>query len=356
MSEEDLTIYRERIEDEIRSLIDGYFRKEEYSLHIINEYYRDLREFVLRGGKRLRPLCVIYAYKGVTGQDNPEIFRVSTCVELLHNSSLIHDDIIDRDVLRRGKPTFHEIYRSKYLKLHDSPRDAELHGESVAILGGDTLFNMGLDAIVKSGFPAESKVKAVNIYTMAYMKLIEGQLLDITYEKTFELTEKDYLKMIKLKTAWLFYASVMIGCLLGKASTDQIKTLTDYVFPMAMAFQIHDDILGSFGKVKETGKAADSDIKQGKRTLLVIYAFKNGTEEHRETLMKYLGVPDLEDEQVDMVRRVFVESKALEKAEAKKEAFVKEAKKALEKGKKLLSEDSYGFFSFLSRFVGERTY
>ncbi len=348
--ERKLSYYQSKVNEEISRFLEVYSR---CNNKLISDYYADLQEFILRGGKRLRPSLLIEAYKAVGGVNEEGILRASLSVEFLHNSSLIHDDIMDKDVLRRGKPTFHEIYKKRYLEVFGLAERAVDYGEAIGILGGDTLFELGLKALLGSPFPSDSKIKAADLYIGAYHRIIEGQLLDLTFEALSAVSEEEYLSMVSLKTGWLFKASLLIGGVLGGASDSQLKAFRDFIEPLSAAFQIQDDILGSFGKVEETGKSVLTDIKRGKKTILIVYALELASPDQREFIRRHLGSKRVTLDEVKRIKDIIVQCGALEEARKRAEQLSKMAKDVIKNNSSLLA-DSREFFTDLCDFVIRR--
>jgi len=292
------------------------------------EYYRRLQEYLLRGGKRLRPLSVVASYRGFGG-DREGIYRAAISVELLHASSLIHDDIMDESPTRRGGPAFHVLGEDWFESL-DVERVPQNIGISIGILGGDSLLGLGIEALLKSGFPAARTEAAVREYVEAYRRLVEGQLLDLFLSCSREIpSEEGVLEMLSLKTGALFAASLRIGATLAGAPDSALQTLSDYGRRVGVAFQIVDDILGLFGDPKVTGKPSDSDVKEGKRTILVIRALERCSPGDRERFLSILGNPRAGSEDVDFVRDVVRETGSLDYARARAIELLEEAKSSL---------------------------
>lgn len=310
------------------------------------EFYENIKEFVLRGGKRLRPLGTVMAYKALGGRER-KIYRAAISVELLHNSTLIHDDIIDRDVLRRGAPTFHVKYSNKYRYFPDSDH----FGLSMGILGGDATWNLGLDAILSAGFPTERTVKAVALYQRAYEEILNGVVLETKLAMRRYATLDEYLKMIELKTAALFEKSLLIGGVLAGCYDRRLQALSKYAIAIGQAFQIWDDVLGTFGREKETGKPSDSDIKEGKMTILVVKALELINNDDRRILMNVLGNKNASPREVEVVRRIFRKCGALDAAIKLANDLKEYGKNALMSVKDGFDEQYLEFFLKLADFV-----
>ncbi|MHA1238447.1 MAG: polyprenyl synthetase family protein [Candidatus Odinarchaeia archaeon] len=319
-----------------------------------SEFYEEILEFMGRGGKRLRPISLIVSYEGVGAKTEGDIYLASLSVEFLHNSTLIHDDIIDHDEVRRGGPTFHAKYQLKY-KESGEKVFADF-GIAMGILGGDLTFNLGIETLFASKFPKEPTLDAVIFYQKAFQQVIEGVLLESFMALKGSSTEEQYLKMIHLKTSALFEKSLLIGATLGGGSDAQKRALSKYAILTGQAFQIQDDILGSFGVEEVTGKPSDSDIKEGKQTLLIIKSLELATPQDRQKIKNVLGNKKATPEEIEEVRDIIKNCGALDYAKKLSEKLSENAKKALEAADPPLTVESKKFFEKLSDFVVKRAY
>lgn len=234
------------------------------------------------GGKKLRPSLVVLSCEAVGG--NPKnALKTAAAMELIHTFSLIHDDIMDKDELRRGKPSVHVLW-----------------GEPMAILAGDTIFSKALDAILETEIDdvSSSKVlEALKTVVDSCIKICEGQACDMGFEEKFDVKEKEYLNMIYKKTAALIAAATKSGAILGGGNQEQIEALSEYGRLIGMAFQIQDDYLDVISDADEIGKPAGSDIVEGKMTLMVVHAIDKASTDDKETLISILksgGEDDVE--------------------------------------------------------------
>ncbi|MFQ6087903.1 MAG: polyprenyl synthetase family protein, partial [Candidatus Methanofastidiosia archaeon] len=306
---DELSELKEEIEAEILKFMDEVFEdmqiEELPRVHfkILKDFYSDIKDHLLFGGKRLRPACMVMAFCGFS-EKNDLILRASLSCEFVHSASLILDDAMDEDVLRHGRETFNAIYAHKFLESLNFDMEKYRKGESwiskeslleisnlqrsisrysyaLSSLASNLMFSMSERALTESGFEKGKILRALRLHREMYKMLNEGQLLDVFMESKSP-TEKEYLSMIDKKTGLLYAYPIKIGGML--ADYPDFERLDKYSFAMARAFQIHDDILGSFGREEETGKPADSDIRGGKRTLLVIEALERANSSQKELL------------------------------------------------------------------------
>jgi geranylgeranyl diphosphate synthase type I len=262
------------------------------------------------GGKRLRP-ALVYASGRAFGADEDALLAFATGVELFHNFTLIHDDIMDNDDYRRGVPTVHKVY-----------------GIPTAILSGDLLFSLALHiplSYCSTKMKSSRCIDASRKLAWASVTVAEGQALDMMFESMKEVSEEQYFEMIYKKTAALIEASVYIGGVLGKAEESELKLLSSYGKNLGLAFQIVDDILGIYGKEEETGKPVYSDLREGKKTLLIIKALNIATGEDKELIEDVLGKKNLEKEKYSEVADLIEKLGVLQYAKSKAEGFVADA-------------------------------
>lgn len=357
---------KNEVEERIASFLDA--RKDS---PILRGFYDDMRSQVLKGGKRLRPIVMIQTYAGFKEKDQSILTACLSC-EFVHSASLILDDAMDEDILRHGKKTFNAIYADKIFDsmnfsfqkygrgsswiqkegLFDLlyvQRALSRYSYAMSSLASNLLYSLSVKCLSEAGFDKQVTLRALALHNEMFRQLNEGQLLDMFMEKR-QCTEQDYLAMIDKKSGLLFAFPMRIAAILAGNDT---PALDQYSFPMARGFQIHDDILGTFGG-KETGKPSDSDIKKGKRTLLVITAVKEATEEQKEAMDATLGKPDATEEEVDNVRTILRETGALEYCQEKARSFTEQARKALEPIP--LKEEQNVFLGDLADFVVERDF
>jgi len=322
------------------------------------QYYQYIKEYMMRGGKRFRPISVVVAYKAIGGNINPpSYYRAACSVEILHNASLLHDDLIDRDETRRGGPTFHARYREWYKQsVSPNPEKASHFGMTAAILGGDTLMNLGSMAITESNLEPDIGMECLVYYQKSFDELVEGVLLEMTMVKDSKATAEMYLDMIRMKTAVLLEKSLLMGGAMARGSESQMKALSEYGVKVGQAFQIQDDILGTFGDESVTGKASDGDIREGKKTMLVIQALRLCNTAQRKALEKSLGSDHITAEQVENVRKIFRDSGALESVDKIKNRLLHEGQVALDGAKPPFKEPYKQFLLDMSEFLVMRNY
>jgi geranylgeranyl diphosphate synthase, type I len=273
----------------------------------------NVKEFSLRKGKRIRPLMVVNGYKCFKEDYEQDIIDASICTELLHNYLLIHDDIMDESNLRRGLPTFHKVYEEIYTQI--GIEKPEPYAINSSILAGDVLAALSSQPIIDSPFPDNNKLNAISVFNRTNSLTGYGQEIDILLELKKDPVMDDVTLVHTLKTAnYTIKGPLHIGAILAGANDQQLKVLGDYAIPAGRAFQIQDDILGVFGSEEKIGKPRDSDLKEGKKTTLVIYALENGNEQQKKVLQSILGNTAIGEAEVEQAQKIFEETGALDRS------------------------------------------
>ncbi len=303
-------------------------------------YYDEIERFLFSGGKRVRPILMVTSGLAVNPDINENgIIKVALSLELLHNASLIHDDIMDNAETRRGKKAFHKVLALYSKQNHsDTIQNHEDFGVSMGILGGDFAYNMAYKAIHVNEFPPETVLKASLEFNEGFFKVVRGVIIETDLMGRFNVSEKDYLTMVKGKTAALFNAATKMGAILANATESQIDNLGFFGKNSGIAFQIVDDIIGSFGNAKKTGKPIDSDIKEGKKTLLLIKALEFADDSERKTLEGIVGNRNASNDNIESVRGIFRTTGALKYSKNKADELYKLSLQYLEKAEPALDQ------------------
>lgn len=228
------------------------------------------------GGKKFRPALTVLSCQAVGGQTEKAL-KTAAALELIHTFSLIHDDIMDNDDTRRGMKAVHKIW-----------------GEPLAILAGDTLFAKAYETIIKTAdenIPYERVIDALKVLVDSCIKICEGQALDMSFEDTYEVTQEEYMNMIYKKTGALINGATSSGAIIGGATSVQIEALREYGKNLGLAFQIQDDYIDLTGD-ESIGKPVGSDLVEGKKTLMVVYALNKASPEDHDRLIELLEAGD----------------------------------------------------------------
>lgn len=235
----------------------------------------EMERFIVRGGKRLRPYLLYVSYLGAGGDKEDDILPIAAGLEMLHNFLLIHDDILDRDVMRYGGPNIQGVYRSKLMK-HFTPEQSTQFGEDIALIAGDVAHLLSSQSVLNSPLPAERKVEALKLIHHTTFRVAGGELVDVMLPfdlPDVSVTTDRVARLYSNKTAvYTFETPIRLGMILAGRSEADMTPITPFAEALGIAYQIMDDLLGVFGTSEETGKPVDSDIKEGKRTLLYYFA------------------------------------------------------------------------------------
>lgn len=276
-------------------------------------FYKKIEEFLMSGGKRIRPVLMITAFSAVnSSKETAAAVRTSLALELLHNASLIHDDIMDNADTRRGNLAFHQVFHKFAEKNHtDGNVDYSNYGESMGILGGDYAYNLAYKAIHNDDFPSSITLRAAQEFNKGFLEIVKGVIFESELMGRDNVTEKEYMEMICGKTAALFEKSARLGVILAEGSEEQIENIGNFALNAGIAFQLIDDIIGTFGDSKKTGKPVDSDIKEGKKTILVIKAYEKASETEKKLLNRILGNRDACEEEVEQIREIMKSTNSL---------------------------------------------
>jgi len=266
------------------------------------------------GGKMLRPaLCLITA-EAVGGQKENAL-KAGSAIELIHTFSLIHDDIMDDDDMRRGMPSVHKVW-----------------GEDVAILAGDTLFSKAFEIIIGSNQELTSPAQINNALATvadACVKICEGQALDMGFEDRFDVTEDEYMEMIFKKTGALIAAATKVGAIMGGASDEVVDAMYEYGRLIGLAFQIQDDYLDLASDEETLGKPIGSDIGKGKMTIIAINGLSSAGDDS-EKLLEILKDENNSQADIDLAIEILTKCGAIEYARNLAQDSVNQAKEVLE--------------------------
>lgn len=280
---------------------------------------KPLRDFLDRGGKRWRPALMFLSCEAVGGKSG-EVKEFSVLPELVHNGTIIADDLEDNSLFRRGKPTLHRIY-----------------GADIALNAGNSLYFLPLK-VVEKRLLSEGKSfekKALDIYRLYNDEMIRlsfGQAMDIYWHRgsVRTITEEQYLQMCVYKTGSLAKFSAELGAILGGGSEKQISVLGDFAASIGVAFQIQDDVM-NIAPPKGWGKEIGDDINEGKRTLLVIHALENSSKAKADRLIEILGSHTDKEEEILEAIRIIKESGAVDYANRRAKEIIQESWKKLDK-------------------------
>lgn len=294
----ELSEYLKSVAEKVDQEADEYSKATETTLRKASAH------LLLGGGKRLRPAMVLLAADAVREGASADIFAAAIALEWTHTFTLVHDDIMDGDSLRRGRPTVHVVWN-----------------EATAILAGDVLYAKAFEYLcsVKNASP-ESKVAAVQMLSHACYEICEGQEEDVSFETRNDVTAADYLEMVRKKTGVLYAAAAGIGSALAGGDFKQISAFYTLGQSTGIAFQIQDDIIDLLTPSEVSGKDQASDLRENKQTLLAITAREMGVD-----LSKYHKA-DLSKEEIAEAINLLTDTGVLDKVRGISEKMISDAK------------------------------
>ncbi|MGH1338232.1 MAG: polyprenyl synthetase family protein [Aureispira sp.] len=268
----------------IKQLFQSYQEAHTFASLEPKALYEPLDYILSLKGKQIRPTLSLLACELFEGSVKSAL-PVAFAVEVFHNFSLMHDDIMDESPLRRGMPSVHEKY-----------------GNNTAILAGDVMLLQAYEELYK--LESHLFLKLFPIFNRVAIMVCEGQQLDVDYEDRMDVTLEEYIHMIELKTSILLYGALKMGALVGDAPEEEAELIGNYGRNLGIAFQIKDDWLDTFGSQAKVGKRIGGDIVQNKKTALVIKALELADDATRAELMALLSQPTPVAEEVAKIERV----------------------------------------------------
>ncbi len=299
---------RKKIEVKLKQSLQN---REPKSLYAPSSY------IIQSGGKRLRPLLVLFSAKAVGGKFS-QAYNAAVAVELLHNFTLVHDDIMDNADKRRNLPTLHNKYDL-----------------STAILSGDSLLSVAYESLLKD-LPdnkhedAKYAKSIINSFTKGLIEVCEGQSLDKDFELKTSVSINDYLIMIKKKTAAMMEMCCNIGAIIGGGSRKEINALSNFGKNIGIAFQIQDDLLDIVGNENEFGKFVGGDLIEGKKTYLFLTALGKSKGSDKVDLLKVIKNKGIKKNQIKKYKSLYEKLKVIEESKAEIEKYTVKALSSIE--------------------------
>jgi geranylgeranyl diphosphate synthase type I len=271
------------------------------------------------GGKRLRPSFCYWGFRAAGGDPAEPIIQAAASLEMLHVSALVHDDVMDKSDVRRGAPSAHRRFEAQQRVQSEQTgrgRDAASFGEGAAILLGDLCLVWADEMLHTSGFGAEALRRAEAFFDAVRVEVISGQYLDLVAQVSGEPDMDRALRVLRYKAAtYTVERPLHIGAALAGARQPLIDALSGYGLPLGEAFQLRDDLLGVFGDPAMTGKPAGDDLREGKRTVLTAYAVEHASEVQLAEFDRLFGRPDLDDDEIQLLRELLQDSRAVQACE-----------------------------------------
>lgn len=250
--------------------------------------YDPIKYVLSMGGKRIRPVLMLMAYN-LYKEDVSSIYDPATAIEVYHNYTLLHDDLMDRADMRRGKTTVHKVWN-----------------DNTAILSGDAMLVLSYQYMAASS--SEHLKEVMDLFSLTALEICEGQQMDMNFESREDVKEEEYLEMIRLKTAVLLAASLKIGAILGGASPEDAENLYDFGMQIGVAFQLQDDLLDVYGDPAVFGKNIGGDILCNKKTYMLIKALERADRDQLEGLNHWLSATSFcPEEKISAVTELYTQ-------------------------------------------------
>lgn len=255
-------------------LIENYFKANAFKNQPL-ELYEPVNYILSLKGKRIRPLLVLAACELFEGTIENSL-STAYALEVFHNFTLVHDDIMDQASIRRGQATVHEKF-----------------GANSAILSGDVMLMHAYQYLLQA--PKYAVTSLIKLFTDTGIQIVEGQQMDMNFENRNDVSESEYLKMIEFKTSVLLAACLQSGAIVANASLQHQQFIYQFGLNLGLSFQIKDDYLDAFGDEEKVGKIKGGDIRQNKKSFLLIAAFNKSNEEQKEQLLHYQLLENLDE-------------------------------------------------------------
>ncbi len=314
------------------------------------------REHNLRSAKRARAGFVIYGYqlgkepdhlrKQELKTEKEKVWRAAEGIELIHTALLMHDDFMDGDRVRRGGPTTQEFFGK--VDTH--------YGDTMAINVGDAILCMGFDRLLECSSEGEKTRQVMKQVFNGITHTAFGQAYDLSLPKLGEMTEEKVMSLHRAKTAIYTYENpLLIGGILAGLTKEVLEILRDYATDGGIAFQLQDDILGVYGNEEKTGKSINSDLLQGKVTLLVVKVMETGTRQQKENLLRIWGKKQAETKDIDAAKEAIRDSGAyMYSVKVARELAEKSARTTNRLRGKGLNDEAINYLEGIARYMVER--
>ena len=293
--------------------------------------YLDMTEFVTRRGKRIRPMLMLGSYRvfgGDRSYEDNSLLNAAVSLELLHAFILVHDDVIDQSERRRRLPTFHKLVEERLGKIDGAARV----GENVALVIGDILFAMAVDTLRSTDFAPDVRNSALAHFLRYISDTGAGEIYDILLgtRDIARVEEADIMRMYTLKTTrYTFEAPLVLGALLAGLNEDHLRELAELIEPVGLAFQIQNDLI-EYQQFKGVDRLRQTDILEGKKTLLLRVAYERLTDVDRSFLQLCLSTRTSNDASVSKIEQLIDKSGAVGLLTQRMEALFQKAENALD--------------------------
>lgn len=300
--------------EELQKIVNTEIKNRAEELKGINpaDLYAPIKYSLEIGGKRLRPILLLLSYNLFSNEIEKAI-PSAIAIEVFHNFTLLHDDIMDKAEVRRNQPTVHKKF-----------------DENSAILSGDAMAFLAYKFLLES--KTSQLVDVIDLFSKTAIEVCEGQQYDMDFENRLDVTELEYLEMIRLKTAVLLACSLKAGALLANASGETGDLLYEYGINLGLAFQLQDDLLDSFGDQKTFGKRIGGDILSNKKTYLLINALENATPKVKDELLNWIEKTEfIPENKIKAVKKIYTQLNIKELTQKKVDYYFQKSTQILQK-------------------------
>lgn len=320
---------------EISDIIKNYFEGKGW-IEEPKNLYEPIDYAMQSGGKRLRPTLVLMAVK-LFGGDVERYVETAAAMEVFHNFTLLHDDVMDKADVRRGRPTIHKKW-----------------DDNTAILSGDAMLIKAYQMVASK--VEDTKLRSVlNLFSKTAIEVCEGQQYDGDFEKRKDVTPEEYFNMIRLKTGVLLAASLKMGALLAGASEEEQRNIYDFGMNVGIAFQIWDDYLDCYGDEKTFGKKIGGDILCGKKTFLLVQSLIKGGASQKQTIRQLINNNNiLPEEKISAIISIYTQLDMPKLCEEAMDEYFGKAMKSLSLIAKS-DEEKAPFIAFAKKLMGRKS-
>jgi geranylgeranyl diphosphate synthase type I len=297
--------------------------------------HQPMWELLDRGGKRFRPALTLLFCKAVGGQERKAL-PAAAAVEILHNMTLIHDDIEDQSELRRGKPCIHLMF-----------------GLPAAINSGDAMLIKVFEAAADGPLDAATKSRLIERFAERAFQITKGQALEFELNSRQDFTDEDVIEVLRNKTSALIALACEVGAIVGGATKRQLSAAAEFGKFTGVGFQIVDDLLNVAGDVRKYGKEIGGDIREGKRTIMAAHLMRSAPREDRERFVTMLGKPTISQEEITQAIDMYKKYGSLDHAKTIADRYIERGLQAL---RKLPKSSARRMVDELARFLVEREF
>lgn len=290
----------------------------------------DSLQGLLAGGKRLRPAFAYWGYRAAGGADSDAVIRACASLEFLQACALIHDDVMDASDTRRGNPSVHKQFEALHA-LNNWSGSGSLFGEGAAILVGDLALSWADEMLLTSGIDSAQTLRAKAVYDVMRTELMSGQYLDLLEQVRGQITQERAETVIRYKSAkYTIERPLHVGAAIADADVDLLTSLSSYGLSLGEAFQLRDDLLGVFGEPSITGKPAGDDLREGKQTMLIAFAYSHATAPECALLTRHLGSSSISPAEIEILQGILINCGAQDFIEQRISNCLDSALKSLE--------------------------